>query len=93
MRHFVKLVSEYIPKNNAHKQAQELVRSFDRQIVDDIGKASLIKKIERSVREINQSNPRCTPIVLSVWDVPSDEITTVVSIEGNFQLSIWEAKS
>lgn len=93
MNYFVRLERAYSCRNKAHEAAQKLACNLDRVIVDEDGKKKLIDKFKDDVRKVNEDHPRCHPLSLEIkrgYDKKTDD--TIIEIESNFQVVIYQAK-
>ncbi|WP_347839293.1 hypothetical protein [uncultured Draconibacterium sp.] len=88
-QYFVEITAAYVPKNKAHEQIQEFVRTFNCNLVDEKEKAKTIEAINSKLEEVNKTFTRCNDIRLSGWIHENETI----AIDGNFILTFKEVKN
>lgn len=65
--YFTKVTHELVPKNKLQKQVQDLVKSYNRLLIDPIDLNLFKIQIVERIDELNKQNPRCKPVEPSFY--------------------------
>ena len=88
--YFTKVNQDYwTPKNQLHKEAKVLMRSYERKIVTETELLSFVKRIKESFEELNRKYPRCKPLHFYSW-TPRPGKDLGIHIDGVTELVIYK---
>lgn len=83
--------NHWTPKNRAQKEAHEVVNIMDRRIISENQVEKFTEEFKNHIGRVNQDNKRCTPLHLSVWEIPNSEDINF-NISGVFSLDLFLVK-
>ena len=91
MIYFSKITQNYwTAKNKAHEQVLEVIKLYDKTLIDGLDVESFINDIQKAINNVNSNNPRCKYLKLNIWEAHIDK-DPILSIPGIFSMTIYKA--
>lgn len=83
--------NHWTPKNQAHRQAKDAAKYFERRIIKQNRLPGFKKEFREVIDQINENNPRCKPLELEFWQ-PHHDKDIRFYISGVFEMRLYLAK-